>query len=306
MLRHPFLALERSGTIMTTTISQFASNPNTELLKVESYRKVLPAILALPQKEVTKINADIARVVPKVLGSLPQIIALRAVIAADLPKFDLANVDNLEDLTLALDYCDAAYTCSCESPDDLAKLAEEAYAIRDTLYGDAMGFARRGLINPASLKDYSGQIGYTNVARDVTKLAYVITEAWTRIEGKCAIEKSELEAADKLATRIQRLAGLRAEGPEAIADSADQRARAFTLFLNAYDQVRRAVQFVRWEEGDADDIAPSLYTGKKRAAVSDKVEPTPAPVPAPVPAPPAAPALGALKAPEAGSDPFLQ
>ncbi len=40
------------------------------------------------------------------------------------------------------------------------------------------------------------------------------------------------------------------------------RARAFTLFSRAYDQVRRAVNVLRWDEGDADSIAPSLYAGR--------------------------------------------
>ena len=36
----------------------------------------------------------------------------------------------------------------------------------------------------------------------------------------------------------------------------DRRARAFTAFVKAYAQCRAAVAYLRWEEGDVDEIAP--------------------------------------------------
>ena len=71
-------------------------------------------------------------------------------------------------------------------------------------------------------------------------------------------------------------------------DAADRRQRAFSLFVKAYDQARRAIQYVRWEQGDADSIAPSLYSGRGNSNVKRRAEDaqvTPAPVvqvPAPV------------------------
>jgi hypothetical protein len=43
---------------------------------------------------------------------------------------------------------------------------------------------------------------------------------------------------------------------------ADNRLRAVTLMANSYDQTRRAVQFLRHDEGDVDLITPSLYTAR--------------------------------------------
>jgi hypothetical protein len=40
------------------------------------------------------------------------------------------------------------------------------------------------------------------------------------------------------------------------------------LLAQVYDQCRRAVFFLRWNEGDADAIAPSLYTKRPRRAAS--------------------------------------
>ena len=40
--------------------------------------------------------------------------------------------------------------------------------------------------------------------------------------------------------------------------------KAFTLFARAYDQCRRLVSYLRWDTGDAESIAPSIYVRKRR------------------------------------------
>ena len=53
--------------------------------------------------------------------------------------------------------------------------------------------------------------------------------------------------------------------------------RAFTLFSRAYDATRGAVTYLRWNEGDADDIAPSLYKGREGRSASTGGAATPPP-----------------------------
>jgi len=87
-------------------------------------------------------------------------------------------------------------------------------------------------------------------------------------------------------------------------DAAERRACAFTLFMRAYDQARRAVIFLRWDEGDADEIAPSLYKGRggrgqrAEAPAEAPAASTEAPAAASTEAPAKAPAASA-KAPAA-------
>jgi hypothetical protein len=50
------------------------------------------------------------------------------------------------------------------------------------------------------------------------------------------------------------------QGAALVVEVAAQRHRAYTLFVRAYDEVRRAVSFLRWRKGDADDIIPSIYS----------------------------------------------
>jgi hypothetical protein len=47
-----------------------------------------------------------------------------------------------------------------------------------------------------------------------------------------------------------------------VADVGVQRQRNFTLFANAYDQVRRAISYLQWDDDDLEKVAPSLYGGR--------------------------------------------
>jgi hypothetical protein len=57
-----------------------------------------------------------------------------------------------------------------------------------------------------------------------------------------------------------------------VAAAATRRARAFTLFMNAYDACRRVVAFLRWNEGDADSIAPSPFLKGARRRATEVVD----------------------------------
>ena len=46
--------------------------------------------------------------------------------------------------------------------------------------------------------------------------------------------------------------------------SADVLQRAYTLLYETYDDVRQMVGYLRWKQGDADRIAPSLFAQRCR------------------------------------------
>ncbi len=76
--------------------------------------------------------------------------------------------------------------------------------------------------------------------------------------------------------------------------------------VNAYDQVRRAVTYLQWSEGDQDILCPSLYAGRVTRRKPAE-EPAPPP-PAPAPTPAATPAAATPKIPVGmpGSNPYMQ
>ncbi len=265
---------------------------NSEALAGETYARILPELEALTAEELVAVNLDIPSVVATTLGALPEIRALRSQMVEDVPHFDLAAFDKLEDYAMALNYAHAAYLTATKPADDLDAVSTEATALRGTLFLDATALSRRGLVDGNRLKDLPGTNGYKNLATDLEMLASVLRESWTQLQGKSALELSELDRAEKLGQRLMRVVGLREQGPAQVAAATDLRTRAFTLLARTYDQARRAVTFLRWEKGDFDRIAPSLYAGRSNGR-KKAPEPAPTPSPNPSPAPPTQAVTGA-------------
>ena len=81
-----------------------------------------------------------------------------------------------------------------------------------------------------------------------------------------------------LADQINQALGIREQMPELQAAAARDRQAAYSLFIEAYDEVRAAIAYVRRREDDVDTIMPSLYAGRnggKRKPAVDEPKPTP-------------------------------
>jgi hypothetical protein len=148
------------------------------------------------------------------------------------------------------------------------------------LLSDAVALAKRGVMDAQRLKELKGLPGYKNIAFGLLALVAMFREKWSVLDGKMLLQASELKHVQLLADRLISAVGDREQTPTQI-DAAERRQRAFSLFVKAYDQARRAIQYVRWEQGDADSIAPSLYSGRGNRNVKRRAEDaqvTPAPV----------------------------
>ena len=166
-----------------------------------------------------------------------------------------------------------------------------------------MALSKRGLIDGARLKELKGPQGHRNLAFDLLALVAMMREKWTELQGRTGIQAQELDTAEVLGDRVISGVGAREQGPAVVVAAADKRQRAFSLFVKAYDQARRAICFLRWDHGDMDTVAPSLYAGrggsKRRGPETSEVAPTP-PAAAPAPVTPASNSAGAQPAPAAG------
>jgi hypothetical protein len=134
--------------------------------------------------------------------------------------------------------------------------------VRRVATTDAVALAGRGLISGDRIGDFKANVGYKNVTYDLVGLASLLKQNWGKIAGKTAIQASELDAAEALAGQLISALSARDQMPVLIASAAVQRQRNFTLFAQAYDQVRRAISYLRWDNEDLERIAPSLYGGR--------------------------------------------
>ena len=289
-----------------TIVSLVPSATSATLPIRAAYDQVLAEIRAVPDSLLMPITVDIPSTVTKALGAWREIRALREEISG-LPKFDLAAFDKLETYALALAHANTRYLAASEPLAPLSELFDEAVKRRETLASDAQALAQRGLLNGQKLKDLKGAVGYKNVAQDLLTLAELVRANYPSLAGKTAVTVEELDRVEVLAYQVLDAVGERDQGPAVVAESNDLRQRAFALFGRTYEQARRAIAYLRFEQGDLDDIAPSLFA---RSGTRKRSESEEAPPEAPV-APGAGSAQGTSAQPPAsapvglpGSDPF--
>jgi hypothetical protein len=285
------------------------NQPSTTIPRFrDAYDRLSVEIKAVEHDDLVPINVDVPTAITTVLGAMPEINALRPRIEKELPAFDLGRFDKMEDYTLAIGHAQAMYLAASAPSEQLPELAEQAMKTRDQLLSDATALSNRGFVDGKKLGELKGGNGYRNIAFDVFALVAMLREKWSVVQSKTALSAAELDSAEQLADRVITAVGQREQAPAVIGAAADNRVRAFTLFVTAYDQIRRAVSFLRWREGDADTIAPSLYAGRgSRKKSTDEQPSTPAPAPAPAPTTPVAPAPAVDGAPVGlpGSNPFV-
>jgi len=228
---------------------------------LDAYERVLPELAALPEREVLGINIDLPQAVTTALGALKKIAAQREAIVRALPEIDIGQLDKLETYALAAGHAHATWMAASTVP-PMKELAGQAVRLRQLLCSDAVALANRGLLDSRRLRGLKGPQGHRNLAFDLLALAALLRERWPELRGKTALELSELDAAGVLAEQLIVCMNARKQPAPLLAAAAEQRRRAFTLFVSAYDEARRAISFLRWKHGDADSIAPSLYAGR--------------------------------------------
>ena len=179
-----------------------------------------------------------------------------------MAEFDIQHLDQLETYALATMHAHGDYIAASAPPEALLALNEQATALRDILYSDALALSNRGLISGERLPDMKSAVGYKLLATDLVALSSLLRRSWDTISTKTAVTMSELDRAEILSDQLLSAVGAREQAPAVIADVSQQRQRVFTLFVNSYDQARRAISFLRWNEDDLETIAPSLYAGR--------------------------------------------
>lgn len=238
------------------TSSNGAAAPAAPNAMAEAFARVEPELAGLDPEALAPITIDVGGAITAVLAAAPRIHEHHDAIAAELPSHT-GDVDKLTTYAQAAQYAHLVHTYSSTSPEAAKALIDEGTRLREGLLIAAEALAHRALLDAdavAKIRKGSG-----DVAGDLSALATLFKEGWGKINGKTAVEKTEIERAAELGPAV--LVATAAKKHRST-DTEAQRARAFALMLNAYDSCRRALTYLRWKEGDADSIAPSLF--KKR------------------------------------------
>ena len=76
-----------------------------------AFERVKAELFALRAEELQQVSLDITAAFATVMGVLPEVRALRDRLVKELPAFDIAPFDKLEDYALALAFAQSKYRC---------------------------------------------------------------------------------------------------------------------------------------------------------------------------------------------------
>lgn len=252
-----------------SAISEMAKD---EALVADSYGRVKAELAALPLDQLVPLNVDVQFATRTILGALPEMRVLRAQIVKDLPSFDVAPFDKLEDYAQALTFAHSSFQIATQPPDDMDIVIETGTLLRERMLADTKALGLYGLFDVKQLEHLKGGNGFNNLAADLELLSRAMTAAWETIKAKALTPFEDVQAASRIALRLTRIIGLREQGPARLAAAAELRLRAFTVVIRTYEEAREAIGYLRRREGDADNIAPTLYPGKARRKATAEVE----------------------------------
>lgn len=250
---------------------------------------------ALKDDELLAVNVDVPNAYLIVIGSLPEIRAVRAQIVDELPKFDVKKFDAMEDYANAL-FQSQRVLQTAEAPvEGLVELNDRAFALRDRLFSTAQLLVKLGVINSGRIAEIKNSTGYRNVGVDLSNITQIFREDWAKIENKAPITLEQVVVAEDVAAQLLAAVAQREQAPAAVGRAAEDRARAFTLFARTYDEIRWAVMYVRRHKDDGDKIAPSIYSGRGGRPKKSDEPPVPATTAPSTTSPATAPASGATQ-----------
>jgi hypothetical protein len=260
------------------TSSNGAAAPSTPNAAAEAFNRIEPELAGLAAETLAPITVDVGAAVASALAAAPRIREHRDAIAAQLPHHPIEAVDKLESYAQAAWYAHLVHTYSSGSPESAKALLDEATRLREGLLIAAEALAHRAILDADAVARIRKGSGSGDLAGELIALAALFRESWSKVSGKTAVEKHEIDRAAELGPAV--LVATAAKKHKNT-DTDAQRARAFTLLVNAYDACRQALAYLRWKEGDAETLAPSLFKkrpGRKPGKKDDESSEAPAEV----------------------------
>ena len=105
-------------------------------------------------------------------------------------------------------------------------------------------------------------------------LVALFHEVWAVVSHKTPVTVADLDRVERSAQRTLQRLNEREPGASRL-PAADLHSGAVSKLMRTYGEIRRMLTYVRWWNGDADSIAPSLWSGRRgkgRARVADPVD----------------------------------
>jgi len=244
------------------TDDQVDSAPNPVALKA-ALDGMRPTLEAMLPEEVVPIALDPTRSASVVVGSLPRIESYRAALEAQFGASALAFLDELPIIADATKQADIELTAA-DSASDLSEPFAQVTEDHRLLLTDAEALANRKLLDRARVDAGRPAQGYRTKATSTLVLIALLRERWDVVKDETPLTPGELHAIEARTQVRLKLLDEREQGSTRL-PAAELRMRALCRLVRTYGEVQRMLTYVRWWEGDAEDVAPSLWMGRRKA-----------------------------------------
>lgn len=227
-----------------------------------AFSRVEAVIRGVPPEAAPPPNLDGQRAAQRVLRAAPKFMSLRPRMASLSSELDLTRIDRCVDLAFAYCYARAAYVRTAPFV-PLAARRREALALRRRLHAVMALLEDRPELRGGFVTSLRMTHSYESLSHDLTALARFFTDHAEHIARRAPVSATDVDRAGLLAALLLEAHDERAEQQRAYAAATRLAQQAFAALSDSYSEVRRAVQFLRFHEGDAERFAPSLYGGRR-------------------------------------------
>ncbi len=259
----------------------------------KAYEAMLPRASALTKPELLHISIDI----DKALNDVRQTTA--RVIDELLPKLNTEQVDTLRKLltqltttTLALRHAHAVIlNADRKTSAGIAPLLARLYKLRAIALAELTPLANRGFVDQAVIDQIVAGRGRDDLISDLYALNTVFTKLRAKLGDRLWFTPADQEELNVGASTLENAINRKGVRNVKNQENAELRQRMYTLFVSDYNQLRRQITYYRWDNRDADLIAPTLFakntskTNPKKSATSERRGPSKGPTARPAPAP---------------------
>jgi hypothetical protein len=232
----------------------------------QAFALVRTEIEAVPADALIAINVDISRAARRGLVAAERVEPLLEDLT-ELRHFDVRMVRMLGTYALALLHTHELVTEGGGDLPPLPVLLAEATPLREGLLRTAELLAHYELVSSERVATIRHGHGHADTADDLQALGRLFNELWPRVHDKVVATRAQVDRALTLSAKLHKALALHEVETDPLTRHTSRRhlrAQAYALFFRAYEETRRGVTFLRWYEGDARGIVPSLYPRKPR------------------------------------------
>ena len=219
----------------------------------EALEQLRTELLAMPSTTLPPSSLDAHATAMMVLSLVEPITAHRAALLELGGERAVRSLDRLELVALAALGADLEVTVSVPGT-DVTSIAAELHRLRQLMRAELQLLTQRGHLDERVGRALTNRRSHHALCLDVLLLTTIFETHWALTEAHTSLTRSQLAAAQALANEL-----MEALGPETPSPAVQLRGRALALLVQTYGEVQRAVSYLRWHQGDADLIAPSLW-----------------------------------------------